>query len=901
MKISELIKMSKDASKEEELNNIIAQNEPIEDIGTLLVSNNETRKKVTEYLFKNLQVKNYMLAQIYNKVEEITEKINRKDFLSKDEIIVYDKILEYYFSYFIPSFCTEQAETMIKLIKENPQLEIEKIESLDKLEKEFEKDDNTKEDKMFSILLDYEEIIKGRKSTKKLKHSIIENMSRKIEKGTYGKRDTEGKTIISEEEFAFALKVIENPLLVDYDTLEKLRTIMNNENTQIHIGKKEIELITRKPELLANNIGQISLNLQEKVINKIDNYIRNMLQSIEVSSKEINQEEKEIISNYIKNIFKISLDRNYETEGMAELFYQIRGMANPKIRCNLIDISDKKKTVKFFDEEYTKNEMFGTYSNKILTILNKLKSPNKITKEEFEIYDDRLKQLSYAYNLCHENFATIIMELHRNSIELNIRSKTIENIIEIYIHEISKGNDTSNIISIEGLLEIITYYEEQLGKSAKEINENAAISHLIKGAQKGLFPKEQSKYILEKLQERNKDKQKPNMSEYDIKIENAKEMTQEEYEEFIENVCEIRLQQGKMPQKYAEYIVKQSIISTERGKDEIVERAIEDIAEYEIEKVGLDNYTIRIEDQEFLQSRDTIGLHTRGKNSKILLSRDKMKESNSITILEGIFHEITHANQISQIENGKMNKISYSVLKEDIIRNQSQEFYNDNYKYIYAEIDARLKGYLKKAKILKKMGFSEDEIEKFEAGDLKQRIITSKEEKRFGKNKTIDGKSEDINKIFLEVLQNKPELLEEFEVLKFEYENNNGEISRRSLLDILKTYEEQLNQTTDRKEIARISNLFEGILFNETAISKEEMQQEIAQLSEMKSDNEIVNSFKNKLLKKLISQSKKHTSNKNNFTKVFEKLYKLTSAKKRKESSEYLSYLQRNHKQENER
>lgn len=901
MKIADLIKMARDESKVEELNDIISQNEPIEDIDTLLVSNSETREKVTDYLFENAQVKNYMLAQIYNKVEKMTEETNKRKSISKDEIMTYDKVLKYYFSRFTSSFCIEQAETMIKLIKENPQIDIEKIESLDEYSKKFEEDNNRKEDKMFSILLDYEEIIKNRRSTKKLKYSIIEKMTKRIKNGTYGRINENAEKSISEEEFEFALKVIENPQLIDNETFENLQEILNNENIQIQMGKKQVEIITEKPELIDSKMVQISLKFQEKIINKIDKYIMNMLKAIEQSPKEISKQDKDIISNYIKNIFEISLNKNYEKEEIAKIFYQIRGMSEPRYIYNLIDISDKKETVKFFNEEFTKNKMFKMYSDKMLILLNKMKSPNKITIEEFETYDDRLKQLSYAYNLCHENFSTIMKEVHRKSKELNVRSKTIENVIEIYIHETSKGEKTSDIISVIGLFELLEYYEEQLGKSAKEINENSAIAHLIRGTQKGLFPKVQEKYILDQLKKRDEDKQIPNMSEYDSKIENAKEMTQEEYNEFIEKVSEIRLHQGRMPQKYAEYIIKQGIISTERSKYVIVERAIEDIAEYELEKIGINNYTIRIQDKEFLSSKDNIGLHTRGKNSRILISRNEMKENGIIKIIEGIFHEIAHANQINQIEQGKNNKISYNVLKENIIREESEEFYNKNYKYIYAEIDARLKGYLQKAKMLKRIGFSEEEIDEFEAGDLKQRIVTSKEEKQAGKNKILYEKIEDVNKIFLEILQKKPELLEKYEVLKFEYENNDGKISRRSYVDILKTYEEQLSQTTNKKEIARISNLFEGILFNETLIPKEKMQQELEQLSEMKTDNEIVKAFQNKLLKKQVSQSEKDTSKKSNFLNAFKKLYKSIGAKERKETLEYLNYIERKHKQENER
>lgn len=979
MKIVDLIKLAKDDTKVEELNEIIENNTPIEDIGTFLMINQEIRYKITEMLFKNDQTKEYVIKQtnrnmvqtlydiymgksevneaekaiyenymkdyfkigieidcdnstgrdliktirilsrkklgerketqeffrkayvdndvwsIYIKaIKKMVDKIKEKESISNDEMIEYDKTLEYYFDSTIPGYNIKESETVLKLIEKNPNLDISKIKSLDALMKAYKnsKDGNNrrvKEDEIVSVILDYEDKLKGSGSNKKLQYSIIEEMNQKIDSNTYGKINEKGETIISKKEFAYALKIIENPTLANYDTLEKLRKIFDSSKIEIQIGRREIKKIIENQEIFYK-MGGTFPNLQDTIIHSIDNYIKTMLDNIENRKDEITQEEKDIISKYLNVNFKISLDKNYETEEMAELICQIRGMVYPNSKYNLINISDKKDTVQFFQKEYTDSKIFNKYINKIYLLSDKMTESNGISKEEFRKYDNIFKKISYIFNRTHKNFTGIMKKIYDQSIQLGERSKTIENVMELYVHESSIGIDLRDIVSKEGCLILLSYYQDQLRKSAKDINENSAVMHFIRAAQKGVFSEIQSKYIIQQLEERNKNVQIPDMRQYDAKVESFEEMTQEEYNEFIEQISEIRLQQGKMPQKYSDYIIRHAITSEENSG--IVERALEDMAENELEDMGIQDYSVRVEEQEFFGKKTTTGNHSVFNTNKIYLSRDGIKNNGNIFYISTIAHECTHAEQYLQTKTEKMNGSRYMMLKESIVKEENPGFYSTNYKYMFEEIEARIQGYLKRAKILKRMGFSQKEIMEFDVGNLKQKIINSCEEKKIAKDKVINDKKENIDMIFLETLQNNPELIEQYETLKFEYENVDGKIQRRSCADILKTYEEQLNQTEDKKEIGRISNLFSKILFNDTLITEEKKQEELEQLLQMNSDNKIVNAFRDKLIKTQFPQN-------NLVDKLTESLkmaYESTSATQREEVSKDLGNLRRNPK-----
>lgn len=665
MKLLDLIKLVKDETKIEELNEIIRQNLTIEDIGPFLMFDQEIRNKITNILFINDQLKEYIIKQInenmvqtlydiyigkseikqvekymyenymrdyfktgieidcdnatgrdliktirllsrgnlgkrketqeffqkayvdnkvwstyMNAIEKMVERIKQKDSITSDEIAEYDKTFKYYFESVKLGYNVKEVETMLKLVQQNPNLDITQIHSLDTLVKEYKTQKNSnseirKEDEIFSIVLDYEKMLENRGI--KLQDSLFEEMKESINNGTYGQIN--GETIIFKKEFAFALKVAENPMAVDYDTIEKLQTIFASDKIQVQIGRREIEKIIEDQETFYAIMG-IFPNLQDMIIHNIDNHIKTVLENIENRKDEITQEEKDIISKYLNFNFKNSLDKNYETQDIAELVYQIRGMAYPNASYNLVKIGDRKETVQFFQKEYIQNKIFRKYADKVYSLSYRMAFNNEMSKEEFRKYDNIIKRLTYEIDRSRDGFSVVMKKVYDKSIQLGERSETIENIMELYVHENSPEINLPDIMSQEGYLILLSYYQEQLGKSAKEINENSAVMHFIRAAQKGVFSEIQSKYIVQQLEERNKNVQIPDMSQYDTKIENFEEMTQEEYEEFIERVSEIRLQQGKMPQKYSDYIVRHAIISKENNG--IVERALEDMVENEV-------------------------------------------------------------------------------------------------------------------------------------------------------------------------------------------------------------------------------------------------------------------------------------------------------------------------------
>lgn len=810
-------------------------------------------KKDTKEFFKDTYKRYIVWDNYVSAITKMVEDINAKDNITENEVMKYDKVFDYYFNSTKLGHNVKEAETVLKLIKNQPNIDINKITSLDTLYIQYgnakSNPDSTikNENQIFSILLDYEEQLKENGIDKNLKYSLIEEMNKKIQEGTFGTKNENGENVLSENEFTFALKTIANPKLINEKTSEQLNEILAQDNLQVQIGKREIEKIVSDENIL-DKFKEISPDFQKEVLVKTDNYIGNMLKNILKSKREITQFEKNIYSNYLKNNFEKSLNERTNDPQMAELFKLMRNMVRTNAGYNPLKMANPKETKEFFRQEYENNHLFDKYTSAIGKKLKEISDGKEISIEEFEKYDKIVGILSFTYNQDSKEFKNILKIIGNKSQELNIQSEVLDNEIEIYIDKISK-NAQSNIPELEGT--ILEYYERQLQNSAKDINNNAAISHLIRAAQKGILPQKDAENVLNLLNERNKDKQIPDMQEFDEKVDNYTNMSNEEHEKFIEQVSEIRLQEGILPEKYSKYIIQQGINFSDRAKDGISERALEDFGEYELSKANINNYLVKVEEQEYLSSYDTLGEHSKYKNT-IIISRNNLSKNGLIKALETLLHENTHAEQTRNIKTGELNYNGYIMLKEEQIRYKNPKFYNANYNNMYIEIDARLQGFQKRFQKLKEMGFSftEGQLFELEVGNIKDKVFKACEEKENAKNKIIDSEKQDINTIFYKTIQENPQMLEENPLLQFEFENVDGNIQRKSYANILKGYEEQLeNVQGNTKDTERISNLFYGILLKDnTPMSEEKLQEELKQLLQLSSDNKFVNAFKNKVL-----------------------------------------------------
>ena len=538
----------------------------------------------------------------------------------------------------------------------------------------------------------------------------------------------------------------------------------------------------------------------------------------------------DIYSKYLKNYYDVCIDKHGDTPEMLRLCC----LAIDFITNNRVQLTDKK-TSEFFKQQSDENKVFKKYMDNILKIGSKLISDQPMTGEQFEQYDNIIKEFGYRCNICSVNNVKIIEALEERSKKMDKTSNAMEERIEIYI-DLSL-NEQELPKQPEFYQAILEYYARQLEGSALDINENAAISHLISAAQKGRLPEDITKIVLDELEER-KDKNK-----------NIDFNSVQDFDQYMKNVAEIRLQQGKMPRECSETIIRKVILQKQdiSKYNGMVERALEDLAEYELEEAGIEGYPIMVLNQPLFKRKTYMGEHN-ADNKTIKLSRQYLKSYGIIEMLDTILHESTHAIQNKKIATGQLNRDTYKMLKEEILRDENDDFYYNNYKYMYKEIDARKSGYVKRNKLLKRIGISESQIVELDAGNIEQKIEEYCKEYEKGKMKKVDREPKDVDTIFLELLQKKPELLSKYPELKVEFEIAGDSVQRKSLADILVGYEQMLEQAKNQSEIGRISSLFSEILLSGGPISEEKMQEELEQLMALESENKIINSFKNKLL-----------------------------------------------------
>lgn len=147
-----------------------------------------------------------------------------------------------------------------------------------------------------------------------------------------------------------------------------------------------------------------------------------------------------------------------------------------------------------------------------------------------------------------------------------------------------------------------------------------------------------------------------------------------------------------------------------------------------------------------------------------------------------MFHEITHAIQEKNILNNNFDFNTYFMLKEEIIKKYDSNYYDLNYEIMLEEIDARrggiditydffAKNFPELAPIIKLSLETKKEYFEYSNYNKKQFSISEKEVV--------------MNTIFDKIISIHPNLLEEYPILKIEY-NNNGKPKNINEFDLNK-------------------------------------------------------------------------------------------------------------------
>ena len=776
-------------------------------------------------------IEQFQTNKIFIKYRNSVYKMINKDLenLSAEEMMEYDKTLKFHFSNVVMGYAIPEYEAALKLVQMKD-IDITKLESLDYLCERYANEKvkpgsrMIESDKIFSVILDYDILLKNKGIVKKGQYSPIKEMEQAILDGKFGENNN-----LQKEETAFVLKILQNPGILNDEVNSKLIQILNNTEIQLNIGTKEMrELLQDKQKF--NQICEVCPNLEDKILKQMNIYIVSILKDIYEKQRNIVLQEKESYTQYLKNYFELALDKGRDMLEMSELFCLANDLSHPDVYYNIRKLKNKKETVDFLKDEFENNEVHPKYTQQMIKISNTLKMDESITKELFKYYDNIFYE--FRFKIENKEEASIFQAIEEVSGKLKMPSKSIEDQIDIHLERCIEGLE---VPEQEEFYEMIRqYYERQLQGTALEINQNGTICHMIRAAQKGMLPENISNWILASLEER---KNKSVNFQISDSIED------------MESIAEIRLQHGRIPREYCESIIKQAILQKKQmiKYSRMIERVLEDFTEYELEDSKINSYYISVVNQHLFNDGDTVGEQNSSVKT-IKISRQRYQMMGVFKILETVLHESTHAEQADQIANQQVNRETYKMLKEKILRKENDEFYDDNYLHMYSEIDARKNGYIKRLQRLRKIGLSDSQIMELQTSDVKQTISEYLKYYEEGKVKKVGTENKDVNTTFFEILQEKSELLEEYPILSIEFEKNGDSVRRKSFVKILKSYEQTLNSVNNIKEKQRMSGLYAEVLLNSGPINEANIEKELNELIEFQSDNSIISAYKNKIL-----------------------------------------------------
>lgn len=164
--------------------------------------------------------------------------------------------------------------------------------------------------------------------------------------------------------------------------------------------------------------------------------------------------------------------------------------------------------------------------------------------------------------------------------------------------------------------------------------------------------------------------------------------------------------------------------------------------------------------------------------------------SDKADLFKTMFHEIQHAIQYHNMENGQVDYLTYNFIKEEIIEDYDPDFYDENYRSIFMESDAR------KGEILGTLDFFyglNPDFVKTISGAMESEYISESEKHTLytdAKKKISIGKDNliDISEYVGLLIQNNPNILSENPILDIEY-NPNG--TKKDIETLLNEFEQR--------------------------------------------------------------------------------------------------------------
>ena len=312
----------------------------------------------------------------------------------------------------------------------------------------------------------------------------------------------------------------------------------------------------------------------------------------------------------------------------------------------------------------------------------------------------------------------------------------------------------------------------------------------------------------------------PNMDYFDELINRQEDIPEKKIKEFIQNVSFIKLKTGKIPEKYCNYLLKNFVLGKISKKEYgyMFKRVLTEITYNYLEQNGVEDTLVYFQDLEKVY----FGAYRREKNS-IEFNINHFFENNDLKKIDNAFHEATHAIQNTYLEKAKnnpeiiLNSKLYAMLKENIIIENNYDYYDDNYKKLEIEFDARLKGAINLNKFLIEIGLTEKKIAILSDKTLKESLKEECSQNYIRDKKIYNYNEMSIDDIVLDILRRKKQYILDYPILNLEFKiNDEGIVEKKSKEELKKEYYErlkQLEEINDIEQIKKLNSLY-GYLLN---------------------------------------------------------------------------------------
>ena len=467
------------------------------------------------------------------------------------------------------------------------------------------------------------------------------------------------------------------------------------------------------------------------------------------------------------------------------------------------------------------------------------------------------------------NLEIIYKILESNSLGL-FKSESLkfiaENIAMTLIHETNLSEEDLKKLNI-----FFEYIESlsRLGKTVKGYSkrlityESPVINSFVQLVQMKKIPenyKDWAEYLMSYKLEK-KFFEEPDMSRYEEFIKNKLSIPKELKTDFLNDISMLGFLRGIIPVKYTEYLIGQML----DNESSLYRMSANQRASIFVSFARERSKTIFGRDI-FVLYTDNISKRSSGSyvEGAITMAWRKIQSGGLDNVVENLitlFHELRHVKQDTDKRNGKINHKKYMMIKEDVLQDLNPNYYEENYKKVYEEIDARVSAAKEAYHFLKTLPLPKDvrEREKFVQVLDKLKKVMERERSfyiRALSKKYMGNEEADIEKHFDTVIAEHPEKLKEYPILKVEY-NEDG--SRKSLLQI---FQELCTVIKYKENRVDTYDLYRYVLFSRL-YSEKELVEEIMKVELPEDLSESLKRVIQKLRCALLEKSIELSENKN--------------------------------------